>query len=248
LHFEPVESSIEFSLRSTRGGGCQNAGLLIGIKLSTGFPDQVFELANLAHIALDMTSNKPQVDYSLYLVTERSLLPEGYDFLEHLEMCLKGGVTLVQLREKHLDTRPFIELAKQTKAVTEKYNVPLIINDRVDVALAVDAAGVHVGQDDMPLEQVRQFIGDNKIIGVSVNNVHEAAEAVSAGSDYLGIGAVWFTSTKTLTKKPLGVEGVQSKANCQFYKSCTPRFSYLLIDPLLLQLFSSPLRAKTYLR
>lgn len=162
-----------------------------------------------------MTSNKPQVDYSLYLVTERSLLPEGSDFLEHLELCLKGGVTLVQLREKNLDTRPFIELAKQTKAITDKYNIPLIINDRVDVALAVDAAGVHVGQDDMPLQQVRHFIGDSKIIGVSVNNVQEAAEAVNAGADYLGIGAVWFTSTKTLTKKPLGTEGVQSESASQ---------------------------------
>jgi len=155
-------------------------------------------------------SLKPQVDYALYLVTERSLLPEGHDFLEHLESCLKGGVTLVQLREKNLDTRPFINLAKQTKAITQKYNVPLIINDRVDVALAIDADGVHVGQDDMPLTQVRQFIGPNKIIGVSVNNIQEALEAVSGGADYLGIGAVWFTSTKKLSKKPLGVEGVQS--------------------------------------
>lgn len=154
-------------------------------------------------------SLKPQVDYALYLVTERSLLPEGHDFLEHLESCLKGGVTLVQLREKNLDTRPFINLAKQTKAITQKYNVPLIINDRVDVALAIDADGVHVGQDDMPLTQVRQFIGPNKIIGVSVNNIQEALEAVSGGADYLGIGAVWFTSTKKLSKKPLGVEGVQ---------------------------------------
>jgi thiamine-phosphate diphosphorylase/hydroxyethylthiazole kinase len=154
---------------------------------------------------------KVEVDYTLYLVTERSLLPEGYEFFDHLESCLKGGVTLVQLREKSLDTRPFIELARKTKEITQKYNVPLIINDRVDVALAVDAEGVHVGQDDMTLAQVRNFIGPNKIIGVSVNNVQEAQDAISGGADYLGIGAVWFTSTKKLSKKPLGVDGVQSK-------------------------------------
>ncbi|KAI9288545.1 Hydroxyethylthiazole kinase family-domain-containing protein [Umbelopsis sp. AD052] len=155
-------------------------------------------------------SVKPQVDYTLYLVTERSLLPDGHDFLAHLESCLKGGVSLVQLREKNLDTRPFIELARKTKEITQKYNVPLIINDRVDVALAVDAEGVHVGQDDMTLAQVRNFIGPNKIIGVSVNNLQEAQDAISGGADYLGIGAVWFTSTKKLSKKPLGVDGVQA--------------------------------------
>ncbi|KAI8582861.1 hypothetical protein K450DRAFT_291811 [Umbelopsis ramanniana AG] len=155
-------------------------------------------------------SVKPQVDYTLYLVTERSLLPNGHEFLTHLESCLKGGVTLVQLREKNLDTRPFIDLARKTKEITQRYNVPLIINDRVDVALAVDAEGVHVGQDDMTLAQVRNFIGPNKIIGVSVNNVKEAQDAISGGADYLGIGAVWFTSTKKLSKKPLGVDGVQA--------------------------------------
>ncbi|KAH8551256.1 Hydroxyethylthiazole kinase family-domain-containing protein [Umbelopsis sp. PMI_123] len=154
-------------------------------------------------------TEKSQVDYSLYLVTERSLLPNGHDFLQHLESCLKGGVTMVQLREKNLDTRPFIDLARKTKEITQKYNVPLIINDRVDVALAIDAAGVHVGQDDMTLAQVRNFIGPNKIIGVSVNSVQEAQDAISGGADYLGIGAVWFTSTKKLSKKPLGIEGVQ---------------------------------------
>lgn len=156
-------------------------------------------------------STNLNVDYTLYLVTERSLLPDGFDFLEHLELCLKGGVTLVQLREKNLDTRPFIDLARKAKAITQKYNVPLIINDRIDVALAIDADGVHVGQDDMPLSQVRHFIGPNKIIGVSVNNIQEAQVAIGGGADYLGIGAVWFTSTKKLSKKPLGVEGVQSE-------------------------------------
>ncbi|CAO3658297.1 unnamed protein product [Umbelopsis ramanniana] len=120
----------------------------------------------------------------------------------------RGDISAIT--EKNLDTRPFIELARKTKEITQKYNVPLIINDRVDVALAVDAEGVHVGQDDMTLAQVRNFIGPNKIIGVSVNNVQEAQDAISGGADYLGIGAVWFTSTKKLSKKPLGVDGVQT--------------------------------------
>ncbi|KAI8377530.1 Hydroxyethylthiazole kinase family-domain-containing protein [Radiomyces spectabilis] len=150
------------------------------------------------------------VDYSLYLVTDSSLVPEGATFLGQIEQALQGGVTLVQLREKESDTGPFIQLALQVKQLTQKYNVPLIINDRLDVAIAVDADGVHIGQDDMPLHKARQMLGHKKIIGVSVNNIEEATVAIQGGADYLGIGAVWYTSTKQLKKQPLGVVGVQN--------------------------------------
>jgi thiamine-phosphate diphosphorylase/hydroxyethylthiazole kinase len=151
-----------------------------------------------------------KVDYSLYLVTDRSLVPEGKTFLGQIERALEGGVTLVQLREKETETGAFIEFALKVKELTRKYGVPLIINDRLDVAQAIDAEGVHIGQDDMPLTQARQILGPKKIIGVSCNTVQEATIAIRDGADYLGIGAVWFTSTKKNIKQPLGVEGVKS--------------------------------------
>ncbi|KAI7847074.1 Hydroxyethylthiazole kinase family-domain-containing protein [Circinella umbellata] len=149
------------------------------------------------------------VDYSLYLVTDSSLVPQDLTFLGQIEKALEGGVTLVQLREKDLDTGPFIELAYKVKALTRQFNVPLIINDRIDVALAIDADGVHIGQDDMPLTRARQLFGKDKIIGVSCNTIEEAQIAVREGADYLGIGAVWNTATKKLTKKTLGIQGVK---------------------------------------
>lgn len=152
-----------------------------------------------------------KVDYSLYLVTDSRLVPEGATFLGQIERALQGGTTLVQLREKDSDTGPFIELARKVKELTHRYNVPLIINDRLDVALAVDADGVHIGQDDMPLSQARQILGHTKIIGVSVNTIEEAKAAVQGGADYLGIGAVWDTATKKLTKQTLGIDGVKGE-------------------------------------
>lgn len=152
-----------------------------------------------------------KVDYSLYLVTDRSLVPEGKTFLGQIERALEGGVTLVQLREKETETGPFIEFAFKVKELTRKYGVPLIINDRLDVAQAVDAEGVHIGQDDMPLAQARQILGPKKIIGVSCNTEQEVEIAIRGGADYLGIGAVWFTSTKKNIKQPLGTEGLRSK-------------------------------------
>ncbi|ORX54117.1 TMP-TENI-domain-containing protein [Hesseltinella vesiculosa] len=148
------------------------------------------------------------IDYSLYLVTDSTLVPEGTTLLGQVEKALQGGVTIVQLREKEMDTGDFIALALQLKTLTQQYKVPLIINDRIDVALAIDADGVHIGQDDMPLATARRILGHGKIIGVSVNNTDETKAAVDGGADYLGIGAVWFTSTKALKKQPLGVEGV----------------------------------------
>lgn len=149
-------------------------------------------------------------DNSLYLITDSDLLYPGAISLEdHVEKAIIGGVDIVQLREKHADTGDFITKGKALLEVCRKHKVPLIINDRVDVALAIQADGVHVGQDDMPCTLVRQLMGSNCIIGVSVNNVEEAKKAVEDGADYLGIGAVYDTATKALTKPTMGVAGVQ---------------------------------------
>lgn len=138
---------------------------------------------------------KNSVDYTLYLVTDRELL-QGRSLEKAVEEAILGGVTLVQLREKDIDTRDFYNIALKIKAITSKYNVPLIINDRIDIALAVDADGVHVGQSDMEAKIVRKLIGEEKIIGVSARNLDEAIEAEKQGADYLGVGAVFGTTTK----------------------------------------------------
>ncbi|KAL5523852.1 hypothetical protein ACEPAG_8025 [Sanghuangporus baumii] len=148
------------------------------------------------------------VDYSLYLVTGRDLLPSGADYYETLEESLKGGVTLVQVREKEADTREFLEIAKRTKEICNKYNVPVLINDRIDIALAMEADGVHVGQSDMPASLVRKLMPQGLILGVSANTPAEAAKAVEDGADYIGIGPIWNTSTKKDIKNVLGVRGV----------------------------------------
>ena len=138
---------------------------------------------------------KNSVDYTLYLVTDRGLL-QGRSLEKAVEEAILGGVTLVQLREKDIDTRDFYNIALKIKAITSKYNVPLIINDRGDIALAVDADGVHIGQSDMEAKIVRKLIGEEKIIGVSARNLDEAMEAEKQGADYLGVGAIFGTTTK----------------------------------------------------
>lgn len=144
-------------------------------------------------------------DLSLYLVTDNSDNIEK--FLKTIEEGIKGGVTVVQIREKTADTLNFYNLALKVKKITEKYNVPLIINDRVDVALAIDADGVHVGQSDMPCDVTRKLIGEDKILGVSAATVTEARKAQKDGADYIGSGAVFPTQTKkdadTVTRKEL---------------------------------------------
>ncbi|EAL19255.1 hypothetical protein CNBH3540 [Cryptococcus deneoformans B-3501A] len=152
---------------------------------------------------------KPTLDYSLYLVTGRELLPPGKDYYESLEESLQGGVTLVQVREKYADTGEFIEVARRTKAICDKYNVPVLINDRIDVHLAVGTAGIHVGQTDCPIGLARSLVGPDAIIGLSVSNVNEAKRAIQQGADYVGIGAVWPTNSKDVAnKKMLGPDGV----------------------------------------
>ena len=145
------------------------------------------------------------IDLSLYLVTDNS--EDEEKFLKTIEEAINGGVSVVQIREKTADTLDFYNLALKIKEITTKYNVPLIINDRVDVALAIDADGVHVGQSDMPCDVTRKLIGKNKILGVSAATIDEAKKAEKDGADYVGTGAVFPTSTKddapSITKKDL---------------------------------------------
>lgn len=133
-------------------------------------------------------------DVSLYLVTDPHMSRSGVE--DTVEKALKGGVTLVQLREKEGDTGELYQKAMRLKAVTDAYRVPLIIDDRIDVMLAVDAAGVHVGQSDMPAAIARKLIGPDKILGVSAGTLEEAVQAEKDGADYLGVGAVFPTQTK----------------------------------------------------
>ncbi|MCI8515249.1 MAG: thiamine phosphate synthase [Lachnospiraceae bacterium] len=142
---------------------------------------------------------KPKVDYTLYLCTDRGLMSTG-TLEEAVEAALKGGTTLVQLREKDCSSREFYETALRVKAITDSYRVPLIINDRVDVALAVDAAGVHIGQSDLPASAVRRILGPDKILGVSTARLEEAVRAEKDGADYLGVGAMYATGTKANTR------------------------------------------------
>ncbi|MFD0713808.1 thiamine phosphate synthase [Paenibacillus sp. GCM10027626] len=139
---------------------------------------------------------KPELDYSLYLVTDSSLM--STDALEQaVEQAILGGCTLVQLREKKLSSLDFYHTAVKVLAITNHFNIPLIINDRVDIALAVGADGVHIGQSDLPAKIVRKIIGEDKILGVSASSLAEALQAEKDGADYLGVGAMFATGTKT---------------------------------------------------
>lgn len=146
----------------------------------------------------------------LYLVTDRDLLPSGRSMEEMVEQAVKGGVTMVQLREKHLDTKEFIEYGNRLKNLLKPYGVPLIVNDRVDVALAIDADGVHIGQSDMPYHIARKILGPNKIIGLSVENMEQVAAANELDVDYIGISPVFSTPTKTDTSSPFGLDGLRT--------------------------------------
>lgn len=144
--------------------------------------------------------SRVKIDYSLYLVTDRKLLGER-DLAQSIELAIQGGVSLVQLREKSISTKEFLNLALRVKEITSKYEIPLIINDRLDIALAVDAEGLHVGQDDLPMLKARELLGPDKIIGVSARTLEEALLAEKQGADYLGVGAVFRTSTKSDAKE-----------------------------------------------
>lgn len=131
----------------------------------------------------------------LYLITDRRFL-KGRSLAESVESAILGGVTIVQVREKDISSREFYEIAKSVKQVTDYYKLPLIINDRIDIAQAVDAAGVHLGQSDLHMLDARRILGQGKIIGISAGNSVEAAEAERNGADYVGIGAVYPTGSK----------------------------------------------------
>ena len=159
---------------------------------------------------------KNKIDYTLYLCTDRDLMSTD-TIEESVEQAVKGGCTVVQLREKNCSSKEFYELAVRVKEITDRYHVPLIINDRVDIALAVDAAGVHIGQSDLPASVVRNIIGKDKILGVSAARREEALKAVEDGADYLGVGAMFATNTKT-DARPVTMEelkGIRAAVSIQ---------------------------------
>lgn len=137
-------------------------------------------------------------DSTLYFITDSTGFEEN-EFLYRIEEALKGGVTLLQLREKEKSTRDYLALAQKVHTLTKRYNVPLIIDDRIDITLAADAEGVHLGQSDLPIDIARKIIGDSKIIGATAKTVPQALEAYHQGADYLGVGAIYPTTTKVVT-------------------------------------------------
>ena len=137
-------------------------------------------------------------DPSCYFITDSTNYSEE-EFLHRVEQALRGGVTLLQLREKNKSTREYLELAEKVHTLTRRYGVPLIIDDRVDVALAIDAEGVHVGAGDLPVATARKLMGEDKIVGATAKTVPWAKEAWEQGADYLGVGAIYPTTTKVKT-------------------------------------------------
>jgi thiamine-phosphate pyrophosphorylase len=150
-----------------------------------------------------------KIDYSLYLVTDRGLA-RGRSTLKIVKAAVQGGVTCVQLREKDCSTLDFIKQAVTIKNFLKTRGVPLIINDRVDVALAIEADGVHLGQTDMPLDIAKKIIQDSMIIGISAESLEDAIAAEKGGADYLGVSPIYATPTKTDTAPPLGLEGLRA--------------------------------------
>ncbi|KAJ2507142.1 thiamine biosynthetic bifunctional enzyme [Coemansia sp. RSA 2049] len=162
---------------------------------------------------------KPSLDLTLYLVTDSGILASAKSsrtLAQTVEEAIHGGVTAVQLREKQAATSEFVKLAVAVKEVTKRMGAALLINDRIDVALAVDADGVHIGQDDMPLSEARRLLGDDKIIGVTVQTEEEAEAAIAGGADYLGIGTCYATATKrdarVAHRGPQGIRGIWEHA------------------------------------
>lgn len=147
---------------------------------------------------MNRSFSREQLDTTLYLVTDSSGLEEK-EFLKKVEQALAGGVTLLQLREKEKSAREYMALARQIKELADRFGVPLLIDDRVDVAAAVGAAGVHVGQSDIPVADARKILGPDRIVGATAKTVEQAVEAWEQGADYLGVGAIYPTTTKVKT-------------------------------------------------
>ncbi len=158
-----------------------------------------------------------KIDYTLYLCTDSGLMSSA-TVEESVERAVQGGCSVVQLREKEASSLELFRLAERVKRVTDKYGVPLIINDRLDICQAVDAAGVHLGQSDLPCAEARKILGADKIIGVSAATPEEAAKAQADGADYLGVGAVFPTTTKTNTRKvtPEIIRGIRRAVTIPF--------------------------------
>lgn len=158
-----------------------------------------------------------KIDYTLYLCTDSGLMSSA-TVEESVERAVQGGCSVVQLREKEATSLELFRLAERVKRVTDKYGVPLIINDRLDICQAVDAAGVHLGQSDLPCAEARRILGAEKIIGVSAATPEEAAKAQADGADYLGVGAVFPTTTKTNTRKvtPEIIRGIRQAVTIPF--------------------------------
>ena len=158
-----------------------------------------------------------KIDYTLYLCTDGGLM-SSTTVEESVERAVQGGCSVVQLREKEASSLELFRLAERVKRVTDKYGVPLIINDRLDICQAVDAAGVHLGQSDLPCAEARKILGADKIIGVSAATPEEAAKAQADGADYLGVGAVFPTTTKTNTRKvtPEIIRGIRQAVTIPF--------------------------------
>lgn len=139
-----------------------------------------------------------KLDTTMYFITDSTNYSEA-EFLRRIEEACKGGVTLLQLREKDKTTRAYLSLAEKVHTITMRYDIPLIIDDRVDIALAINAEGVHVGQSDLPVKSARQLMGTDKIVGATAKTVPQAVEAYEQGADYLGVGAIYPTTTKVKT-------------------------------------------------
>jgi thiamine-phosphate pyrophosphorylase len=148
-----------------------------------------------------------KIDYSLYLVTDRGL-SLGRPLIEIVKSAVRGGVTVVQLREKNATTREYIREALEIKSFLNDNNIPLIINDRIDIAMAVEADGIHIGQTDMPFETAKKIVKDSMLIGVSVESIEDAIEADMAGADYISVSPVFQTPTKKDTAPALGLRGI----------------------------------------
>jgi len=152
-------------------------------------------------------NDKQRIDYSLYLVTNRAL-SLGRGNLEIIQAAVEGGVTVVQLREKEATTREFYQEGVKIRDYLESKSIPLIINDRIDIVLALDADGVHLGPDDMPVDVARTILGPDKVIGASVFTPDEARTAESLGADYLGLSPIFITTTKPELAQQIGIEGI----------------------------------------
>lgn len=153
-----------------------------------------------------------KMDLSVYVITDRRAAGDR-PLLDVMRAAIRGGATIVQLREKEASTREMVELGRMLHEITQEAGIPLIVNDRIDVALALDAEGVHVGQDDMPADLARRLIGPDRILGVSANSVAEARRAEQDGADYLGVGDVFGTPSKADAGDVIGLERVREVAD-----------------------------------